>query len=135
MARFEKGRSGNPSGRPPGRPDKRNVLRRLLEPHAGEIVDKAIELAKAGDTTALRLCLERLIPPLRAQVPSMQLVNSVPETLSGQGQEIIIAMLEGRVSPDTATIMVRALSGQARIIEVDKLVQRIEKLEAKAHER
>lgn len=62
---FQSGQSGNPSGRPKGIIDKRAELRGLLEPHAKEIVEKLIESAKAGDSTALRLCVERLIPRVK----------------------------------------------------------------------
>jgi hypothetical protein len=46
-----------------------NALRRappaMLEGEAEVITPKAIELAKAGDLTALRLCLDRLLPVRR----------------------------------------------------------------------
>jgi hypothetical protein len=63
---FTKGQSGNPAGKPKGAKDKRTELRALLRPHAEDLVAKAVELAKAGDTTALRICIDRLIPPIRA---------------------------------------------------------------------
>lgn len=63
---FQSGQSGNPNGRPKGIVDKRAELRGLLEPHAKEIVEKLIETAKAGDPTALRLCIERLIPRVKS---------------------------------------------------------------------
>ena len=64
---YEKGQSGNPSGRPPGIRDKRTALRALLEPHAPALIAKAVEMAKAGDATALRICLDRLIPPAKSR--------------------------------------------------------------------
>lgn len=65
---FQPGQSGNPNGRPKGIVDKRAELRGLLEPHAKEIVGKLIESAKAGDPTAIRLCIERLIPRVKPDV-------------------------------------------------------------------
>ena len=62
MGKFVKGKSGNPKGRPKGIPDKRTALKDLLKPHAEELVNKAMELVRAGDVAALRLCMERLIP-------------------------------------------------------------------------
>ena len=59
---FQPNQSGNPNGRPKGIIDKRTKLRGLLESHADEIIEKLIELAKAGDSNALRLCIERLLP-------------------------------------------------------------------------
>ncbi len=38
---------------------------RLLDAHAKRIVQRLLELAEKGDPTALRLCLERIMPPLR----------------------------------------------------------------------
>jgi hypothetical protein len=35
----------------------------LLDGEAEAIVRKAVEKAKEGDTTALRMCLERIVPP------------------------------------------------------------------------
>jgi hypothetical protein len=64
---FQPGQSGNPNGRPKGVIDKRAELRGLLEPHAKEIVEKLIECAKDGDPTALRLCIERLIPRVKPE--------------------------------------------------------------------
>lgn len=66
MTKFMKGQSGNPAGRPKGIPDKRTQMRELFEPHAEALIDKAVQLALAGDTTALRMCLERIIPPMKA---------------------------------------------------------------------
>lgn len=63
---FQRGKSGNPAGRPKGSKDKRTELRALLEPHAPALVQKAVEQALDGDTAALKLCLDRLIPPVRS---------------------------------------------------------------------
>lgn len=64
---FMKGQSGNPRGKPKGARDKRTALRVLLEPHSESLVQKTVQLALGGDTTALRLCLERLIPPVKSK--------------------------------------------------------------------
>ena len=61
---FSKGTSGNPAGQPLGSRNHATLLMEsLLEGEAEQLTRKAIELALAGDITALLLCLERLIPP------------------------------------------------------------------------
>ena len=73
--RFREGVSGNPAGRPKGARNRATRLAEaLLEDEAVALVRKAIDLAKAGDITALRLCLERLIPrrverPIEFELP------------------------------------------------------------------
>jgi hypothetical protein len=41
------------------------ALQELLDGEAEAIMRKLINLAKGGDMTAIRLCIERLIPPCR----------------------------------------------------------------------
>lgn len=63
---FKAGQSGNPKGRPKGSKDKRTELRELLEPHAPELIQKAVDMALGGDVSALKMCLDRLIPPIKS---------------------------------------------------------------------
>jgi hypothetical protein len=59
---FKKGKSGNPRGRPKGSCGKRSHLALLLDTHAPELIEKMITLALQGDTNALKLCIERILP-------------------------------------------------------------------------
>jgi hypothetical protein len=81
---FEKGQSGNPAGKPKGAKDKRTELRELLRPHAPALVEKAVELALNGDLTALKLCLDRIMPPLKATPECVAL------PLSGEGCDLLL---------------------------------------------
>src|SRR5918998_3546498 len=66
--RWPKGVSGNPAGRPKGARHKYLLaMEALLDGEAESLTRKAIELALAGDTTALRLCLDRLAPPRKGR--------------------------------------------------------------------
>jgi hypothetical protein len=57
---FVKGRSGNPTGRRYGSCNKKTLTAAvLLDGEAEALTRKAVELALAGDRTALRLCIEK----------------------------------------------------------------------------
>lgn len=58
--RFAPGNSGRPAG---ARHKTTLAIEALLEGEAEALTRKAIELALAGDMTALRLCLERIARP------------------------------------------------------------------------
>jgi hypothetical protein len=63
---------------------KRTQLRELLAPHAQTLIDETVELAKRGDTTALRLCLERILAPIHAKDEAVS-IEQVGTTLTNQG--------------------------------------------------
>ena len=65
---FRKGQSGNPAGRPRGRRDERVLFAQaLLDGEAEAIIRKCIEMAKEGDQVAMKLCIERILPPVRSR--------------------------------------------------------------------
>jgi hypothetical protein len=82
--RFEKGQSRNPAGRPPGwRNQATIVAETMLQSEAEVIVRMAIDGAKEGDITAIRLCPERVFPRLRDRATLFDLpqINNAPEAL------------------------------------------------------
>jgi hypothetical protein len=134
LARFTKGQSGNPAGKPKGAKDRRTELRELLAPYAKSLITKAVELARAGDAAALRLCLERIIAPIRAKDECVDL-GLRGENMTDNGRHILEASLSGRITPTEATILMQALSAQARIVQMEELATRLEALEQKVEQR
>lgn len=128
---FKPGQSGNPNGRPAGA-GRAAKLRALLEPDAPALIAKVKELALEGDTTALRMCLERLVPPLKAQDEAVS-IDGMSGSLSEQGQHVIAAMSSGELTPSDAAALLQALAAQARIVEFDDLERRLRALEEKQH--
>jgi len=62
--RFKKGQSGNPNGRPRGALNRTTLAcQELLNGEAEAITRKAVKMALQGDLTAIKLCMERIIPP------------------------------------------------------------------------
>lgn len=126
---FRKGVSGNLAGKPRGARHKTTqAALSLLDGESQAITRKAVELALEGDVTALRLCLERIIPALKSVSPQMQIFSS-SNTLTGQAQDFINAAANGDISADTATQMISALANVARIEEFENVKHRLESLE------
>jgi hypothetical protein len=71
---FRKGRSGNPNGRPKGsRNTATQLAQLLLEGEAEALARKAVERALAGDSLALKLCLDRILAPQRRRTVAFDL--------------------------------------------------------------
>jgi len=128
---FKKGKSGNPKGRPKGIKDRRVVHREFLESHAKDLMQKAVDLALEGDGTALRLCLERVVPAIKSRDEPVD-IGGLEGSLTEQATQIMAAMASGELSPEEARSMLQALSSVARVTELDELDQRIKVLEARA---
>lgn len=66
QGRFQKGQSGNPAGRPKGSLNQASIIvRELIADEAESITRKLIELAKNGELAAIKLIIERLVPPVK----------------------------------------------------------------------
>lgn len=122
---------GNP-GRPRGSRHKSTLaIEALLEGEAEGLTRKAIDLALDGDTTALRLCLERIAPvrkdsPVIFEAPEM---NSASDASAALGA-ILNAVAGGDLTPNEAASLSSLIDSYRRTLEVEDLEQRISALEA-----
>lgn len=128
---FEQGQSGNPAGRPRGIRDRRTELRGMLLESAPELIAKVVAMARAGDTTALRICMDRLLPPAKAKDDPVPL-DGITDSLTANSRRIVRAMSEGHITPEEASTMLGALASQARIVEADEIEKRLAALEQAA---
>ena len=104
--------------------------RAMLEPHAEGLIQQVVDLAKGGDMAALKLCLDRLCAPLRPTDRLISIEGLEDCTgLSAKGELILDHVAQGEVTPVEASNLMRAISSQARIIEVDELDKRVAELE------
>jgi hypothetical protein len=134
--RWGNGTSGNPAGRPPGSRNKSTLmLQELLEGEGRSLMRKAMEMAFGGDHHAMRLCMERLLPPQRERLIDLPLpeVKTVQDS-STAISKILSAVGEGRITPGEGETLSRILETQKRAIEIGDQDRRIEELEKEAAE-
>lgn len=114
---FKKGQSGNPEGRPQGALNKRAQLAKLLEPHATNLINKIIELALSGDSNALRLCIERIIPKAQHHPMDIDLPAEMnEENKTRLKRSILIAATQGQISVSDADKLITLVDKQAASI-------------------
>jgi hypothetical protein len=121
---------GNP-GRRPGTKNKATmVAEALLRGEETELVRKAIELAKAGDTQMLKFLLDRLLPkdrPIRVDLPPLNFAHDSIDAFA----KIIDAVSQGMLTPSEGAAMGALVREFTRALDVAELSQRIEALEVK----
>jgi len=132
-AKSRRFRPGNP-GRPLGARNKATLAAlALLEGEAEALTRKAVELALAGDTVALKLVLDRLLPKgraIRLDLPLRTLAD-----LDDAGDTVRAALAEGTITLDEVGVLTNLLEARRRLIETTELERRLAALEAAGQER
>ena len=128
---FKPGQSGNPAGKPKGTRNATTLaLETLLDGQASALTQKAINLAPAGDMAALRLCLDRILPPrkdspMAFDLPEMKTVNDAVLAMGA----LVKAVGQGDLTPAEAGELTKMVQAFAKIIETAELEERVRKLE------
>ncbi len=129
--RWKPGQSGNPNGRPRGTGEVAK-LRASIAGHIPKIIGQLVEAAKDGDVQAARLLLERVLPPMKPTELAVPL--ALPDgSLTEQGRAVLAAVSSGDLAPEQAARLLSAIDTLARVLEIDELIDRIEKLEDAHH--
>jgi hypothetical protein len=122
---FEKGNGGR-------RPGSRNrttlVAEALLKGEEEELVRKAIELAKAGDTQMLKFLLDRILPKdrsVRIEIPEMQRADDAVDALGA----IINTAANGEIAPSEGAAFASLIDVYVRTINVHELEARLDNME------
>jgi hypothetical protein len=124
--------SGNP-GRPKGaRHNVTRAIEALLEGQSEQLTQVAIDKALEGDTTALRLCLERIAPPrkdtpIQFDLPAMS--NASEAAVAAQA--VLNAVSEGEVTPLEGATVMGLVESYRRTLEASEFEKRLEVLETK----
>ena len=130
---FSKGVSGNPAGRPQGSRNKATLaVEALMDGQAETITQKAVDLALEGDTTALRLCLERILPPRKSRPINIAL----PEVITAEGvaeaqAAVVKAVADGELTPEEGIVITNILETRRKAIETQDHENRISALEGR----
>ena len=125
---WKRGQSGNPAGRRPGSGQVAAMRARLAE-RLPEVVDNLAKAAVAGDIQAIRILLDRVLPPLRAEESTIWLDLSASASQSEKAEVVLAAMASGEIAPSQAAQLVSALGIAVRINQAEVLESRIAALE------
>lgn len=132
---FRKGDSGNPAGRPLGARHKATVAAEtLLDGEAEALTRKAVEMALSGDITALRLCLERILPPRRERPVRFRLpLLQSPADAAAAMAAIAAAVANANLTPGEAAELSQLVESYVKSLEATEFDERLRALEAKGH--
>lgn len=133
---FQPGQSGNPKGMPKGTRHKATQAALLLL--SGELqalTRKAVDMALGGDIAALRLCLERLIPPRREHpLPALDLPEvSTALDLPKLTQAIMQIAASGELTPSEASSLATIAGVHVKALDALDLDARLTRLEELAN--
>jgi hypothetical protein len=124
--------SPNKAGRPKGIVDRRMKVTKALADDAPAIARVVIDAALEGDMQAASLVLSRVAPPLKAQAERVSFELSNERPLAEQAQQILAAVADGKVDPETGKTLIGCIQSVAGIRAVEELEGRLILLEARA---
>jgi hypothetical protein len=128
---WKPGQSGNPSGKPRGCRHKATQLAdALIGDESERLVRTVVERALAGDAACLRLCLERLSPPIKErpvefELPALSGPNAAVEAVAA----IAEAVASGQVTPSEGIALATLVDSYRKAVETHELERRVAALE------
>ena len=107
------------------------ALEALLDGEAEELTRKAIEMAKTGDPAALRLVIDRIIPPRRERpiVFDMPKLESPADAVKATAA-LVEAVSVGDITPGEASELSKLVDGFTNALKAEDLQKRVGAIEA-----
>lgn len=128
---YLRGQSGNPAGRPKGAKNTSTVLRAKLSKGLPRILSKLTALALEGDTAAMKMVLDRVLPTLRPVSAAVQIPGAQSgDSLSATASAVLEAITSGQLPPDVGATIMASIAATARAVEIGEISRRLELLEA-----
>jgi hypothetical protein len=128
---WKPGQSENPAGTKRGSRHKASLLAEsLLDGECDRITRRCIYEALRGDTVALRLCLERLLPPVKSRpisfkLPELHTIGDAQDALA----KIIAGTTSGAILADEAATLASIVTSFVKTVEVAEIETRLVALE------
>src|SRR3712207_6078652 len=127
--------AGN-AGRPKGVRNKATVaMEALLDGEAEALSRKAVELALEGDTTALRLCMDRIAPPRKDRpVPfTLPSLTSARDAVTASAA-LLEAVASGDLTPIEAGELSKLVANYVEALKTSDIEERLAKVEARTNQ-
>src|SRR4051794_23549506 len=118
-------------GRPKGSKNRATLEREaLLNEFAPAIMKKCVSESLKGNNSALRLCMERILPPAKPQNPAFKLppIRSAADLLVASAT-VLKAMANGDLSPQEGESFMRVIESYQKLHESQELTPRVQALE------
>jgi hypothetical protein len=124
---------GNPGKKAGTRHKTTLAIQALLDGEGEALTRKAVAMALAGDTTALRLCLERIAPPrkdapVRLTLPPMESAASASAAMGA----ILAGVASGDLTPGEGSAIAGLVEGYRKALETTELEARLKALEERS---
>ena len=123
--------SNENAGRPKGSRNKATIaIESLLEGQAEALTQTAISKALEGDSIALRLCMDRIAPPMKDKpvvftLPKMQDAIDASQAAGS----VLSAVSDGSLTPIEGTRVMGLIDSYRRTLELTEIEQRLQVLE------
>lgn len=107
-------------------------MQALLDGEGEVLTRKAIDMAKEGDMQALRLCMDRLIPPRKDRPISFTLppINT-PQDAAKTISAVLSSVAAGEITPTEASEISKLIEVYIETFKTAELEERLSELEKK----
>jgi len=102
----------------------------MADGHAADIMHTAIEKARRGDPTCIKILLDRLLPkahdrPIQLELPELNNVSDAKKAL----ESVLASVSTGDISPSEGQAVSHLIEDYCRISQYEKIESRMNEIE------